>query len=187
LHGTSDLRQAVNTSCGPLVKIQENSFGQQTVSLAHASVKDFLFDQKNANEPYGNMLITEAKAHLSIGEACLTYLCYDDVGSVPVEGPEPARIDISVIANHFELYPLLQNASMNWWEHLRAVDVNLLDPTPLKRLYSSPNRTLKWMQLLLGTHVWQTTLQYRPPEPIRPPGPHVRMVHTNILWTLRKF
>ncbi|KAH9222219.1 hypothetical protein DL95DRAFT_381025, partial [Leptodontidium sp. 2 PMI_412] len=155
LSGASDLRQAVNDFCGPLVKIQENSFGRQTVSLVHASVKDFLFDQKNANEPYGNMLITEAEAHLSIGEVCLTYLCYDDVGSVPVESPNPARIDMSVIVKHFELHPLLRYASTNWWEHLSAVDANLLNQTPLKRLYTSPNRTLKWMQLCFCAHIWQ--------------------------------
>ena len=153
----SGLKQAVSCCCGSLVRISDVDDGTAVVSLAHASIKDFLLSDGRIDEPSGSLHIDAEATHALIARSCLTYLCYEDIGFAPftVEINPSGQLQDTwdtmslKFANYLTSFPLLEYAALNWVSHFESSCIDLSGCQTLRRFYSSTKATIKWLQIYL--------------------------------------
>jgi ankyrin repeat protein len=153
----SGLKQAVGSCCGSLVRISDVDKDTAVVSLAHASIKDFLLSDGRIDEPFGSLRVNADATHALIAKSCLTYLCYEDIGFAPfrVEVNPSGHLQDTwdtmslKFANYLRSFPLLEYAALNWASHFESSCIDLSGCQTLRRFHSSTKSTIKWLQVYL--------------------------------------
>ena len=145
------------TICGSLVRIDKNPEGRnslgeraevQTLTAAHASVVDFLKEERVQIGWELEISYTCAAVNLEMAETCLAYLLNFAEGKVV--------LDDDNIMN----YPLARLSAELWDDFYREVvassDKSTVDMTRVNtlvmRLFASPETMLKWIQLCDPDH-----------------------------------
>ncbi len=123
----SDLRL-----CGPIIKVQDmNLHGalsrSRTVTLVHPTAKEFLTRNLTRNSELSkHFYVNSDIAHLELGEVCMKYLYYTDLGktfSPPSPREQVYQKFRRVVTKAIELqdysrrYPLLDYATQSWLQH----------------------------------------------------------------------
>ncbi|KAJ7939563.1 hypothetical protein B0H13DRAFT_2300244 [Mycena leptocephala] len=103
-------RNAFLQACAGFVTVSQNSWeDEETVRLAHASVKEYFLSQKASREAVGNhQQISEQIAHHLLARTCISYLCSID--------------HLLEKDTYRQEYPLTDYAASNWSFHLKLCD-----------------------------------------------------------------
>ncbi|EON66484.1 hypothetical protein W97_05582 [Coniosporium apollinis CBS 100218] len=158
------IKSVLSECCGPLIKFEELVPGTTTVSLIHASVKDYLLRPCQKDVVFKQLLVDSGQTNLFLAQACLTYLCYESVGFAPFgplsggtyyDGEKFAQMEL-LFQGHLKAFPFLGYAALNWEGHCSAFLAWYLgSPEPthcmsleksLKRLYESDRNIIRWVQ-----------------------------------------
>ncbi|KFY21218.1 hypothetical protein V491_03068 [Pseudogymnoascus sp. VKM F-3775] len=150
------LRDTLLRYCGSLVAIHDSrDGGSPTVTLVHASVKDFLLEQGSSKEAFGYLILDPEETQAILAQECLTYISYNNIDFDPntMEPDEPnasfspiemgRRFDI-----YMEQYPLLIYASLNWFLHLVIAPRDRTYDSLIRFCTSTP-KTIAWLQVML--------------------------------------
>lgn len=96
----------IKQACGPMVHL----FGTNGIELIHQSAKEFILSEPITGTT--NKHLTRAEdAHRSMASTCLTYLSLSSLGSI-------ANNDQTHVRTAMQEYPLLDYATLYWFEHL---------------------------------------------------------------------
>ena len=145
------------TICGSLVRIDKNPEGRnslgeraevQTLTAAHASVVEFLKEERVQIGRELEISYTSAAVNLEMAETCLAYLLNFAEGKV--------MLDDDNVMN----YPLARLSAELWDDFYREVvassEKSTVDMTRVNtlvmRLFASPETMLKWIQLCDPDH-----------------------------------
>ena len=151
------LKETVLRYCGSLVAIHDSPIGSSAVTLVHASLKDFLLNDRG-NATYRNLTVDAGESHMMIAQACLTYLCYENINSDPCfmngqEGERGFEVGRSEMEKRFDSYvdqyPFLEYAALNWWLHFTAGSKNPNSYNSLECFCKSEAKTISWLQIVL--------------------------------------
>ncbi|KFY46507.1 hypothetical protein V495_02433 [Pseudogymnoascus sp. VKM F-4514 (FW-929)] len=150
------LRDTLLRYCGSLVAIHESrDGGSPTVTLVHASVKDFLLEQSSSKEAFGYLILDPEETQAILAQECLTYISYNNIDFDPntMQPDEPsASFPPAEMGRRFEAYmeqyPLLVYASLNWFLHL-VIAPHGRTYTSLTRFCTSIPKTIAWLQVML--------------------------------------
>ncbi|KFY44645.1 hypothetical protein V494_01385 [Pseudogymnoascus sp. VKM F-4513 (FW-928)] len=150
------LRDTLLRYCGSLVAIHDSrDGGSPTVTLVHASVKDFLLEQSESKEAFGYLILDPEETQAILAQECLTYISYNNIDFDPntVQPDEPhTSFPPAEMGQRFETYmeqyPLLVYASLNWFLHL-VIAPRDRTYTTLTRFCTSTPKTVAWLQIML--------------------------------------
>ncbi|KFZ17231.1 hypothetical protein V502_04663 [Pseudogymnoascus sp. VKM F-4520 (FW-2644)] len=150
------LRDTLLRYCGSLVAIHDSrDGGSPTVTLVHASVKDFLLEQSSSKEAFGYLILDPDETQAILAQECLTYISYNNIDFDPntMEPDEPNQsFPPAEMGHRFEVYmeqyPLLVYASLNWFLHLVTAP-HERTYTSLTRFCTSIPKTVAWLQVML--------------------------------------
>ncbi|OBT84917.1 hypothetical protein VE02_06569 [Pseudogymnoascus sp. 03VT05] len=150
------LRDTLLRYCGSLVAIHDSrDGGSPTVTLVHASVKDFLLEQSSSKEVFGYLILDPEETQAILAQECLTYISYNNVDFDPntMQPDEPhMSFPPAEMGRRFEVYmekyPLLIYASLNWFLHL-VIAPRDRTYTSLTRFCTSTPKTIAWLQVML--------------------------------------
>ena len=140
-----NIEATIRQCCGSLVDI-DSTRETTIVRLIHASVKDYLLSTPNISLPYASLMVEFTAAHTYISRCCLTYMCFDDIDLLLIDGNRKASQNI--VEQHIKAWPLLDYAALNWSRHLSLARNSPEALMELRRLYCSDINTIKWLQLL---------------------------------------
>lgn len=161
------------TICGSLVRIDKNPEGRnslgeeaevQTLTAAHASVVDFLKEERVQIGCELEVLYTSAAVNLEMAETCLAYLLNFAEGKVV--------LDDDNIMN----YPLARLSAELWDDFYReavassersTVDMTRVN-TLVMRLFASRETMLKWIQLCDPDHDYSRVKFHVPISYVKP-------------------
>ncbi|OBT62384.1 hypothetical protein VE03_08439 [Pseudogymnoascus sp. 23342-1-I1] len=150
------LRDTLLRYCGSLVAIHDSrDGGSPTVTLVHASVKDFLLEQNSSKEAFEYLILDPEETQAILAQECLTYISYNNIDFDP-NTMQPNESNQSFppaeMGRRFEVYmekyPLLVYASLNWFLHL-VIAPRDRTYTSLVRFCTSAPKTIAWLQVML--------------------------------------
>ena len=102
-----DISRSIQLLCGPFIRLEEC---EDTVNLVHYSVRTFFL------ESYPKLLLS---GHVMIMDACLTYLCFDDIPWGPVD-----YVDIVPSHQNSAKYGFLRYALFHWYSHYKYAEAS---------------------------------------------------------------
>lgn len=150
------LRDTLLRYCGSLVAIHDSrDGGSPTVTLVHASVKDFLLEQSSSKEAFEYLILDPEETQAILAQECLTYISYNNIDFDPntMQPNEPNQsFPPAEMGQRFEAYtaqyPLLVYASLNWFLHL-VIAPRDRNYASLIRFCTSTPKTIAWLQVML--------------------------------------
>lgn len=156
--GAEQLGKYIRRLTGQIVRISGASL-DATVSLIHATAKDFLLRCDQPAQPFAELLVNARTANTFIARSCIIYLCYENVEFCPFEihmetdgrvGDTWSTLD-SKFERYCKRYPLLRYAVLHWPDHFGSSDGNDDLCRILSRLCTSEANTIRWLQVYLRT------------------------------------
>lgn len=149
------LRDFVRESCGVLVDISQDVDDTATVSLIHASLKDFLLGRVQDQDL--SLTFDEGETHMLLARTCLTYMCYESMSFPDLASNVALRFDDNSIARllnsrvlvHLQTHPFLEYACTRWSWHYKRAKISEDGKDSLRRLCESEIFTIRWLQVLL--------------------------------------
>ena len=102
-----DISRSIQKLCGPFIRLGES---EDIVDLVHHSMRMFFL------ESYSQLMLS---GHVMIMDACLTYLCFDDIPWDPVD-----CVVIKLCRQHIAEYSFLEYALFHWYSHYKGAEAS---------------------------------------------------------------